>query len=292
MSLDALAVVLSDLTPEQRREFAPTTPGQPVEALVVALEGGQLCGAAWGQRQPGSTAIFWPPRMTAGADPVTASRLACAAVAALDAAGIRMTQVLLTDCKAPVVAVLESAGFVRLSELLYLSWEAAALPILPVVTLEFETFHDSQRDRLVELIEETYEATQDCAALNGKRPMDEVLDGYRATGTFRPENWLIVRAAGQDIGVLLLADHCAANHRELLYMGLAPSARGQRFGCQVVRHAQHLAQAAGVERIVLAVDAENLPAIKMYNETGFTVWDRRTVFLRCVAEESRKQESP
>jgi ribosomal protein S18 acetylase RimI-like enzyme len=292
MSRDALALALSDLTPEQRREFAPTTPGKPVEALIAALEGGKLCGAAWGQRQPGSTAILWPPRMTADADPLTASRLACAAAAALDAAGIRMIQVLLSDHNAPIVPILESAGFARLSELLYLSWEAAAPPVSPAATLEFEPFHDSQRDRLVALIEKTYEATQDCAALNGKRPMDEVLDGYRATGTFRPENWLIVRSAGQDVGALLLADHCAANHWELLYMGLVPNARGHHFGCDIVRHAQLLAQAAGVERIVLAVDAENLPAIKMYNKTGFTVWDRRTVFVRCVEEESRKQKSP
>ena len=63
-------------------------------------------------------------------------------------------------------------------------------------------------------------------------------------------------------------------------MGLVPSVRGRRFGCDVVRQAQQLAQAAGVERIVLAVDAENFPAIKMYNETGFTAWDRRTAFVR------------
>ena len=58
-----------------------------------------------------------------------------------------------------------------------------------------------------------------------------------------------------------------------------------------MRHAQQLAHAAGVERIVLAVDAENIPAIKMYNETGFMAWDRRTVFVRFATEESQSQES-
>ena len=287
MSLDALALVLADLSPEQRRQFAPIVPGKPVEALVVALQGGELRGAAWGQRQPGSTAILWPPRMTAGTDPSTASRLACAAAAALDAAGIRMTQVLLPDRDSPIIPTLASAGFACLADLLYLNWEVAAEPDSPATTLEFEPFRDSQRDRFVALVETTYESTQDCAALNGKRPMDEVLDGYRATGTYRPENWLIVRNAGHDVGVLLLADHCAANHWELLYMGLVPSVRGRTFGCGVVRHAQRMARAAGVERIVLAVDAENISAIKMYSETGFTAWDRRTVFVRCTAEESQ-----
>lgn len=281
MSLDALALVLSELTPEQRREFAPTTPGEPVEALVVALEDGQLSGAAWGQRQPGCTAIFWPPRMTTGdEDNETPCRLACAVATALDAAGIRMSQVLLPDRNAAIIPMLEAAGFGFLADLLYLSWEAAAMSNSRKVSLKFQPYHESQRNRLIALIEKTYEATQDCAALGGKRPMDEVLDGYRATGVFSPQNWQFVRAAGEDVGVLLLADHRAAKHWELMYMGLVPSVRGSRFGRAVVDHAQCMARAAGVDRIVLAVDAENFPAIKMYNETGFTAWDRRTVFVR------------
>jgi len=41
----------------------------------------------------------------------------------------------------------------------------------------------------------------------------------------------------------------------------------------------------------LAVDAENIPAIKMYNETGFVAWDRRTVFVRFAAQDSQTQKS-
>ncbi|MGE3244134.1 MAG: hypothetical protein AB7I57_23925, partial [Pirellulales bacterium] len=52
LSRDALALAMADLTPEQRRDFAPAVANDPVEALVVALEEGKLCAAAWGQRQP------------------------------------------------------------------------------------------------------------------------------------------------------------------------------------------------------------------------------------------------
>ena len=286
------ALVLADLTPEQRRDFAPTANNDWVEALVVAVQGGELCGAAWGQRQPGSTAILWPPRFVGELNADASRRLMGAVVAALDAAGIRMTQVLVHDESSALALVLLSSGFTRLTELQYLSWEAAATFLVPKAPLEFEPYRETLRPRLSALIEQTYEATQDCPALGGARPMDEVLDGYRSTGTFRPENWLFVRDEARDVGVLLLTEHPGANHWELLYMGLIPTVRGRKLGGAVVRHAQAMAHASGAERIVLAVDAENFPAIKMYNETGFVAWDRRTVFVRFAGGDSESQNSP
>ena len=277
---DALALVLRDLTPDQWRDIIGPHNRGPIEGLVVVLADGELIGAAWGQRQPGRTAIFWPPQWTRAADEDTACRLSCAANAALDGAGIRMTQLLLADRHAPIVPTLERAGFERLADLVYLGWKTAAIPIAAPSELTFEPYRVTERSRLSEVVEKTYEASRDCASMNGKRPMADVLDGYQATGDFSPENWLFVRADGADVGVLLLADHRAAKHWELMYMGVVPRARGRRFGREIVRGAQRRTRAAGVERIVLAVDAENFPAIKMYNETGFTAWDQRTVYVR------------
>ena len=91
------------------------------------------------------------------------------------------------------------------------------------------------------LVERTYEGTLDCTALNGVRDIDDVINGYQATGVFRPENWLFVRSGGQDVGVLLLADHPQARHWELMYMGLVPEVRGRGWGRQIARYAQWLA---------------------------------------------------
>lgn len=292
LNLDALALVLGDLTPQQRREYVMVTCDHSVEGLFVALAAKELCGAAWGQRQPGNTAVLWPPRLVDGHDREVERRLAESVASALDAAGICMTQVLLHDRAEPPAATFRSAGFEFLADLLYLSWESAAVAEPADDALEFETFCAAELDRLTSLIEKTYEATQDCAALGGKRSMEDVLAGYQATGVYHPENWVIVREAGRDIGVLLLADHPAARHWELLYMGVVPAARGRKLGHSIARHAQRMARAAGAERIVLAVDAENIPAIKMYNETGFTAWDRRTVFVRFAATDSQTQKAP
>ena len=145
MSVEALGLVVEELTPSQRREFVSVPSGQPVEALVIAREEGELIGAAWGQRQPGRTAIFWPPRWRANADLDASMRLACATARALDDAGIRMTQALLPDRESPIAQVLAAAGFSLLADLMYLQWEAAPLEEGPRTPLQFEPYGELQR---------------------------------------------------------------------------------------------------------------------------------------------------
>jgi ribosomal protein S18 acetylase RimI-like enzyme len=112
------------------------------------------------------------------------------------------------------------------------------------------------------------------------RDLEHVINGYQGTGEYRPENWLFVRHDGEDVGVLLLADHPKGRHWELMYMALVPEARGRGWGRQITRYAQWLARGAGVERLVLAVDAANFPAVKMYHDAGFELWDQRSVYVR------------
>jgi ribosomal protein S18 acetylase RimI-like enzyme len=178
--------------------------------------------------------------------------------------------------------VLNAVGFHHLADLVYLSCEAErfAAQTAEKNELEFVTYDESCRARLAHVIERTYEGTLDCVALNGRRHIDEVIHGYQSTGEFHSENWLIVRDGDDDVGVLLLADHPAASHWELVYMGVVPEARGHGWGNQIVRYAQHCARRAGIERIVLAVDAVNTPALRMYGSAGFEAWDRRAVFVR------------
>jgi ribosomal protein S18 acetylase RimI-like enzyme len=288
---EALALVLTDLAPSQRREIAgPLLNVEDAmlagESLYVALRGERLCGAAWGQRQSGNIAVFWPPQLVAGENPRTAEQLASAVVRRLDETAVEMTQVLTQSRDAEVARVLTHVGFHHLADLLYLTCEAERFPPERPASCEltFLTYEASLRDRLAQLIERTYVGTLDCTALNGARHIDHVITGYQATGVFRPQNWLIVRVSNVDVGVLLLADHPQLGHWELLYMGLVPEARGYGWGRQISQHAQWLARRAAVERIVLAVDAANEPALRMYRGTGFEMWDRRTVYARFAAK--------
>lgn len=285
---EALALVLEGIAPSQRWDIAGSLLGTSdprcaaEEALYVAMNAGRLRGAAWGQLQPGNTAIFWPPQLVAGEAPHKAHRLAEAVVRHLDGLAVGMTQTLLPSQFSEAVPVLTTAGFSHLADLIYLTCEAALFPTRRPQCdgLQFVAFEGAARQRLLALIERTYEGTLDCAALNGMRRIDDVVDGYEATGVFRAENWLIVRADGQDVGVLLLADHVRARHWELMYMGLVPEARGRGWGLHMTLYAEWLAHRASAERIVLAVDAANWPAVAMYQRCGFAAWDRRSVFVR------------
>ena len=288
---EALSLVLSDVAPSQRREISGRLldvddPAKLInEPLYVALRGEQLCGAAWGQRQTGNIALFWPPQLVPGEAEQTALRLAETVVRVLDDTAVELTQVLLPASDTAAAPVLEAVGFRHLATLLYMSCEAGRFPTEPpeASDLEFEVFSAATRHRLVAIVERTYEQTLDCVGLNGMRTIDDVINGYQGTGVFRPENWRLVRGHGQDVGVLLLADHPQARHWELIYMGLAPEMRGQGWGGTITQFAKWLARLAGVERIVLAVDAANEPALRMYRTAGFEMWDRRTVYVRFPA---------
>ena len=180
---------------------------------------------------------------------------------------------------------LRSAGFFRLSDLLYMVCSGVAFPTsdprkIAATSYEVEPYDESEHERLASIVERTYEQTLDCPDLDGVRDMDDVLAGYRATGEFDPARWFFVRCEGHDVGCLLLTDHPSAEQWELIYMGVVPEQRGRGLGLELARYAQWIAGKSGTQRLVLAVDAANDPAIAAYGTAGFSAWDRRSVFLR------------
>ena len=169
----------------------------------------------------------------------------------------------------------------RLSELLYLVSPNSEFPTSPPATsLEFESYSPANHQRLARIVEATYQQTLDCPQLDGIRDVEDVLAGYRASGVFDASRWLIVRHDGADVGCLLLGDFPENDNWELVYMGVTPSARGHGWGIELVRYAQWRAGQAGRARLVLAVDAANGPAIRLYAAAGFQAWERRTVFVK------------
>lgn len=286
MRREALTLLLGDL-PEADRELEMRLllDGGDLGGLLEIRRGGRLAGAILARPQPGGTAVVWPPRVVAGEDAL-APALLQAAEDLLRRRGIGLAQALLPPESRREARSFAAAGFTHAADLEYQVAVERVFPReLPAGELEFEAYAAANHARLAAVVEETYRDTLDCPALNGLRNIEDVLAGYRASGAFDPARWLLVRRDGQDIGCLLLSEHLDAarpgdSQWELVYMGLAPAARGRGLGTQIARHAQWLARRAGQRRLVLAVDAANAPALRSYAAAGFIPLVRRAVYLK------------
>ena len=256
--------------------------------LWGAFQKGILAGSLLVQVQPGRSALLWPPRLIAGEPRETARHLMDAALQSLAASDLRIIQALLPTDVGEDADVLRIAGFRHFSDLLYLVCLDRDFPTVPMMPgslasgVEFLAIGSEQEQWIANLVEATYIDTLDCPAVNGLRCIEDVLLGYRATGKHDSQGWLIVRHRGEDIGCLITADYPQHNTRELIYMGLAPAARRQGLGTTIIRHALWLTAQAGQQRLVLAVDAANEPALRMYAAAGFQAWDRKSVFIRVM----------
>jgi mycothiol synthase len=308
---DALELVFSHLGPEERRRqlsealagiSAPE--GTPAEGLLGARRAGRLVGALFAQVAPGRMAVVWLPRLVRGESKTTGKRLLAAAWDCLCRQRITLAQVVLPTVDEQDRAMLRLGGFRHLANLLYLvgptngvqptvasgrdgcngASVAQRTGTITADALEYEPYSAADHGRLERVMEATYEGTLDCPRLGHLRSAADVLAGYRSTSAFDPRHWLMVRQEGRDVGCLLMADHPRQDHMELLYLGLIPGARGSGRGRQVVGHAQRLAGLAGRERLVLAVDAANRPAVQIYTAAGFRTWGRRRLYVRAVGD--------
>ncbi|MEI8372372.1 MAG: GNAT family N-acetyltransferase [Planctomycetota bacterium] len=260
---------------------------QPLSGYRVwgAFRAEEMTGSLLIQTQPGRTAVIWPPQIVAGEPQETVCQLLRAGLKHLPQLGIRMVQALLpTDVGADAKSLV-AVGFRYLSDLLYLVCLADEFPTSPpCLKLQFEPYAPTRHARFAELVDATYKDSLDCPAVNGVRSVDDVLQGYRATGHFDPERWFIIHHQSEEIGCLILTDYPENAIWELIYMGLLPTARGRGLGVEIVRHALWLAGQASRNRLVLAVDAANGPALRMYAAAGFQAWDRKSVYILVLNE--------
>ena len=81
--------------------------------------------------------------------------------------------------------------------------------------------------QFVQAIARSYEQTLDCPALSGARDIQDVVEGHKSVGIFDPQLWSVLLRGDEPLGCLLLAEIPARNGIELVYLGLAPAARGR-----------------------------------------------------------------
>lgn len=281
----ALELLFRDLDRAERqaqieRALAQQLAGRPLAGLAVARDGDRVAAAVWASPQAGRTATLWAPQIAESRDEAAVDAMLRYALADAYLADVVAVQALVEPQDAELAGRLERLGFVLGAELYYMASLRGDFPVSPPPELSFVPYRTEERRRFAQLVEATYAASLDCPSVDGRRQVEDVLAGYQASGEFDPNRWTIARHNEQDVGVLLLCDWSAADYFELVYMGVIPECRGRGWGEAIVRQAQWQTRQAGRDRLLLAVDAANAPALDAYGRAGFACWDRRRAYLK------------
>ncbi len=259
--------------------------------LLAARDADRLLAAQVAQLLPGNVAVVWAPQFagaTAATQAADQQRLANLLFARmkheLRQGGAQMAQSLVNSGDAASAQLFSIGGFTKAADLLYLASEVNAEVKRPALPFSLEPFSPQHEKRWLELIDRTYAGTLDCPLIDGLRKTADVVAGYRSVGEFRPGLWQMAVHEGTDVGCLLVNLHPDVGHAEIVYVAVVPEVRGRGWGLTLTKHAQWLARETNSQRLVLAVDAANEPAIRLYSQTGFVVFDRREVHVQSLAE--------
>lgn len=196
------------------------------------------------------------------------------------AEGVSLVQAILLPEDEPTAKALRGGGFVKLAELIYLarSLDEPLEPHRAEAELEWVDGRRFTDEQLAGVISSTYEQSLDCPALSGVRRMEDILAGHRAVGQVRPEAWWIIRQGGVPAGCILVNDYPTTGSCEVVYMGVASPMRGKGYGAAMLRRSARSARQRGLHTMTLAVDADNVPARKVYEREGFASRDRRVTY--------------
>ena len=217
--------------------------------IRVLEDDGRLLWAALPIVSPGRTALLFvaPMSLVPNARPAVLDSIErlCGSLAGQ---GVHLAQLLIDPTDTATAAVFVDASFRRMAELIYLS-RTVRRPIAPPplpAGFALVPYTDAARSQFAAAVLASYEQSMDCPALNGIRPIEDILDGHQAAGDFDPADWLLLTRDGSPAGVLLLATTPGGDGMEVVYLGLAPAVRGnghRRLPRRLCRHPRRRARA-------------------------------------------------
>ena len=249
----------------------------------VAVQGSTLLSAAIPVVSPGRTVLIFPPQTIHGDAHAHATRHVVNTVCERAAfEKLTLAQVLLDTHDHSVFALLTTCGFQRLAELLYLQVSvprSVREPSLPP-GLRWRNYSRDTHALFASTVLATYDKSLDCPALNGLRSIDDILAGHKGAGSFDGNLWFLLCDHDVPLAVLLLNRVGSTDLVELVYVGIIPQHRRKGLGDILIRQALHAAATTGCARLSLAVDADNLPALKLYWRHGLQAIGRKLALLR------------
>jgi ribosomal protein S18 acetylase RimI-like enzyme len=205
-----------------------------------------------------------------------------AAVHGIVGMGIGMVQALTSPHESLRASALRAAGLRHLATLEYLErpipGRPAPAPELPA-GMRIVTWDPADRRGMTQLLRRTYEGTLDCPGLSDLRRDEDILDGHLGAGTFDPALWFVLREHDRPIGALLLSPSPPTDSVEVIYLGLAPEARGRGAGAALMAHGIRAVANRPERTLALAVDVRNVPATRLYQRFGFAPVRRREAWI-------------
>ncbi len=206
-------------------------------------------------------------------------------------AHVHLVQALLEPRQTNIEQLYLQAGFTTLATLVYLEntlpmSRAAASP--PAINwpdqfkLQLASYSPAQHDLFARTILATYEDTRDCPGLRGLRDIADIIDGHQSIGRFDPHLWHVLHQGDEPVGVMLLNPMPTQGTMELVYLGLTPSWRGRGLGKTLLQWGLELTRSAHLRSMICAVDADNAPAVNLYQSLGFVATGRKVALIRTL----------
>lgn len=246
-------------------------------------DGGELLATVLAVPSPGRTCMVFVSEPMQRRDTARAALVVQHALTRMAARECDLAQSLLEFSEDGKRNAMIDGGFRALARLSYLQrpvpTHRQAPPINPPGTVRFRPFSDEIAEDVMMCLDESYEGTLDCPELRGLRKTRDILAGHRATGAFEPECWTLMYIDDAPAGVLFLNPSPGSRSIELVYLGLAPPARGQGYGRLLLRHGLSLIAGRRERLISLAVDERNAPALSLYMSEGFKRALRRLALI-------------
>ncbi len=261
--------------------------------VAVSTSGDQLHAACLPVISPGRTALL----MTSPTDLSRAAAtglVGCVrnATELISVDQAHLVQILLDSVDSPAARGLRGLGFDDLATLIYLQRTLRTIPSEPPLPAGCRLVHYSpeNHEHFARGILASYEQSLDCALLHGRRQIEDVIVGHKASGIADPSLWccLVRESDNSELGVLLLSSVPVHAMMELVYIGLSPAARGQGWGDYLVRLALAKTAQQGLRVLTLAVDSVNTPATRLYHRHGLSEVQHRHAMIK----DTRHQHTP
>ncbi len=267
----------------------------------------QACLIVPGAGRTATVFVSEPPKEgdPGGAEAGREERSACIEAACRHVGGggsgldVKLAQALPEPGQEWAIRSFRGAGFTPIGRLLYVRRAFRAAKVLAEIpeprfdagqeAVTFEEWESRLGSRagadaaLVDLLDRTYEGTLDCPELCGMRETPDILASHRATGRWDGALWWILLERGEAVGCALVNVVPEQHGAELVYMGLAPGARGRGLGARLLSKAMRaLAERrpGEVTELACAVDSRNGPALRVYGRAGLREFTSRMALVR------------